>query len=109
MTYPHIIDFYSAVETVSTTLGGISRTFPATPLKLVAFVQYSSDAYAVINQTEGNNTTINVYIPGVAYAKPYDRLKFNSLWFEVKSVLPGNGMRDTQYTKLVCSGNNQAS
>ena len=109
MTTPHIVEFFSAVETVSGTLGGINRTYPATGRKLLAFVQYASDNYAVINQTEGNATTINVYLPGVAYAKPYDRIKYNLLWFEVRSVLPGNGQRGTQYTKLVCSGNNQVA
>lgn len=108
MTYPHIIEFYSGIETTNSTLGGINRTFPATGKKLAGFVQYQSDIYAVINQTEGNNTTVNVFLPGVGYAKPYDRLKFNNLWFEVRSVIPGNGLRGTQYTKLVCSGNNQA-
>lgn len=107
MTTPHIIEFYSATENVSGSLGGIDRTYPTTGRKLAAFVQFRSDNYAIINDTQGNSTVVVIYLPGVAYAKPYDRVKFNSAWYEVTGVLPGNGQRGQQYTKLTCSQNNQ--
>lgn len=107
MTTPHTIELYRSTETVSSGLGGINRTFPATGVSLRAYVQYKSDSYAILNQTEGNNTSIAVYIPNAVSVKDYDRVKYNGLWFEVRSILFGNGPRGVQYTKLICGGNNQ--
>lgn len=107
MTTPHTIELYRSTETVSSDLGGINRTFPATGISLKAFVQYKTDTYAVINQTEGNNTSIAVYLASAISVKDYDRVKYNGLWFEVRSILFGSGPRGVQYTKLICSGNNQ--
>jgi phytoene dehydrogenase-like protein len=108
MTFPHIIEFYTSTETVSTsTLGGISRTFPNTGQRVVAFVQFKSDSYAIINDTQGNNTMASIYVDGVFPAKPYDRIKYNSVWYEVTGTVPGVGIRGVQYTKINTSQNNQ--
>lgn len=104
---PHIVEFYPATEAVSDSYGGINRTFPATGQTVAAFVQFISDSFAILNQTEGNNTTVNVFIPGSFDAKYYDRVKFNNEWYEVRSVIFGNGLGGVAYTKLGCGQNNQ--
>ena len=108
MVFPHIVEFYPSTETVSTsTLGGINRTFPITGQRVAAFVQFKSDSYAIINDTQGNNTLASIYVDGLFPAKPYDRIKYNSVWYEVTGTVPGVGVRGVQYTKINTSQNNQ--
>ena len=107
MQTPHIIAYYSATETVSSSLGGINRTYPATGTSMSAFVQFRSDSIGIVNQTEGNNVSAAVYIAGLFPAKAYDRIKYNNAWYEVTAVVPGNGPRGTQYTRLSVGANEQ--
>jgi cytolysin (calcineurin-like family phosphatase) len=108
MVFPHIVEFYPSTETVSTsTLGGISRTFSNTGQRVAAFVQFKSDSYAIINDTQGNNILASIYVDGVFPAKPYDRIKYKSVWYEVTGTVPGLGVRGVHYTKLNTSQNNQ--
>lgn len=108
MTFPHIVEFYPSTETVSTsTLGGINRTFASTGQRVAAFVQFRSDSYAIINDTQNNNTLASIYINGSFPAKPYDRIKYNAAWYEVTGTVPGVGIRGVQYTRLNTSQNNQ--
>ena len=107
MQTPHVITYYSAIETVSPTLGGINRTYPASGTSMAAFVQFRADGLAIVNQTEGNNVMASVYINGAFAAKAYDRINYNSVWYEVMAVVPGNGPRGTQYTRLNVGANEQ--
>lgn len=108
MVFPHIVEFYPSTETVSTsTLGGISRTFSSVGQRVAAFVQFKSDSYAITNDTQDNNTLASIYVDGMFPAKPYDRIKYNSVWYEVTGTVPGLGVRGVQYTRLNTSQNNQ--
>jgi hypothetical protein len=107
MQTPHAINYFAAIETVSTTLGGINRTYPATGVAMSAFVQFRSDSVAIVNQSEGNNVMAAIYFNGLIAAKAYDRINYNGVWFEVMAVVPGNGPRGTMYTRLNVGANEQ--
>ena len=107
MQTPHVITYYSAIETVSPTLGGISRTYPASGISIAAFVQFRSDSVAIVNQSEGNNVMAAIYVNGLIAAKAYDRINYNGIWYEVMAVVPGNGPRGTMYTRLNVGANEQ--
>jgi hypothetical protein len=107
MQTPHVINYFAATETVSATLGGINRTYPATGVAMSAFVQFRTDSIAIVNQTEGNNVMALIYVNGLFAAKAYDRINYNGVWYEVMAVVPGNGPRGTQYTRLSVGENEQ--
>jgi len=107
MLTPHVINYYTATETVSGTLGGINRTYPATGVAMSAFVQFRTDSIAIVNQTEGNNVVVSIYVNGLFAAKAYDRINYNGVWYEVMAVVLGNGPRGTQYTRLSVGENKQ--
>lgn len=107
MPMPHVIDYYAATESVSSELGGTRRSYPDKPARVPAFVQPVSDSFAVVNETEGGNTMVNIYIPGEFNTDYYDRIFWDGAWYEVRGRVTGNGLFGAAYTRLTCGRNNQ--